>query len=266
MVKAPICVRNGVLWAGSHPQRACFMVCSGKIPNCRYVVQRCLIFAICGMKRHDVAGGAMVAARRIIALSVDADQRLALVEISRSRTEPANRVERARIILAYLEEPSAYAVASAMRVSQQTVTRCLERAAELGVLAAGVLAALDDRARARDGMRGLRWRPEPGLSGWLARSRRNLVIRTSCGPPDCWLRMRAITDRALAIQAWQTWPRERCARSSPRMRSNRTGCVTTWSGAIASSNPKWPRCFASIVRSRCGGRPWVELHRSPPSR
>ena len=84
----------------------------------------------------------MVAARRIIALSVDADQRLALVEISRSRTEPANRVERARIILAYLEEPSAYAVAGAMRVSQQTVTRCLERAAELGVLA-----ALDDRAR-----------------------------------------------------------------------------------------------------------------------
>src|SRR5262244_3251614 len=84
----------------------------------------------------------MVAARRIIALSVEADQRRALVEISRSRTEPANRVERARIILAYLDEPSAYAVARAMRVSQQTVTRCLRRAAELGVLA-----ALDDRAR-----------------------------------------------------------------------------------------------------------------------
>src|SRR5690242_18416655 len=80
--------------------------------------------------------GAMVAARRIIALSVDADQRLALVEISRSRTEPANRVERARIILAYLEEPSAYAVARTMGVSQQTVTRCLERTVELGVLAA----------------------------------------------------------------------------------------------------------------------------------
>src|SRR6516225_9195973 len=87
-------------------------------------------------------GGGMVAARGIIALSVDADQRRALVEISRSRTEPANRVERARIILGYLEEPSAYAVARAMGVSQQTVTRCLERAAELGVLT-----ALDDRAR-----------------------------------------------------------------------------------------------------------------------
>jgi hypothetical protein len=36
--------------------------------------------------------GAMVAARRIIVLSVDADQRRALVEISRSCTESANRV------------------------------------------------------------------------------------------------------------------------------------------------------------------------------
>ena len=75
----------------------------------------------------------MVAARRIIAVSVDADQHRTLVEISRSRTEPANRVERAGIILAYLDEPSAYAVARAIGVSQQTVTRCLQRAAELGV-------------------------------------------------------------------------------------------------------------------------------------
>src|SRR6267154_1204059 len=85
----------------------------------------------------------MVAARRIIAVSIDADQRRALAEISRSRTEPANRVERACIVLAYLDNPSAYAVAGQIGVSQQTVTRCLERAAELGVLA-----ALDDRARA----------------------------------------------------------------------------------------------------------------------
>jgi hypothetical protein len=36
----------------------------------------------------------MVAARRIISLSVDVDQHRALIEIARSRTEPANRVER----------------------------------------------------------------------------------------------------------------------------------------------------------------------------
>jgi len=84
----------------------------------------------------------MVAARRIIALTIDPEQRRALVDISRSRTEATSRVERSRIILAYLDEPSAYAVARRTGVSQQTVTRCLERAAELGVLA-----ALDDRAR-----------------------------------------------------------------------------------------------------------------------
>src|ERR1700719_4122469 len=84
----------------------------------------------------------MVAARRVIALPTDAGQRQRLLEISRSRTEPRGRVERARIIVAYWEEPSAYAVARRAGVTQQTVTRCLERAAELGVIA-----ALDDRAR-----------------------------------------------------------------------------------------------------------------------
>jgi transposase len=85
----------------------------------------------------------MVAPRRVIALPTDAEQRQRLREISRSRTEPTSRVERARIILAYLQDPSAYAVARTMGVAQQTVTRCLERAAELGVIE-----ALDDRPRA----------------------------------------------------------------------------------------------------------------------
>ena len=132
----------------------------------------------------------MVAARRIIALSVEADQRRVLVEISRSRTEPANRVERARIILAYLGEPSAYAVARAMRVTQQTVTRCLGRAAELGVLA-----ALDDRARpgrdARITAEARTW-----LVGLACAKPTESGYPTSCGRPVCWPRMPAITDRA----------------------------------------------------------------------
>ena len=89
------------------------------------------------------SGESMVAPRRVIALPTDAGQRQRLLEISRSRTEPTSRVERARIILAYLEEPSAYEVARTIGVTQQTVTRCLERAAELGVIE-----ALDDRPRA----------------------------------------------------------------------------------------------------------------------
>ena len=57
-------------------------------------------------------------------------------------TEPASRVERARIILAYLEDPSAYGVPQLIGVTHQTLTRCLERAAELGVIE-----ALNDRPR-----------------------------------------------------------------------------------------------------------------------
>ncbi len=88
-------------------------------------------------------GDPVVAPRRVIALPTDAEQRQRLLDISRSRTEPTGRVERARIILAYLQDPSAYAVARTIGVTQQTVTRCLARAAELGVIA-----ALDDRPRA----------------------------------------------------------------------------------------------------------------------
>src|SRR5215472_9917439 len=88
-------------------------------------------------------GDPVVAPRRVITLRTDEEQRQRLLEISRSRTEPTSRVERARIILAYLDDPSAYAVARAIGVTQQTVTRCLERAAELGVIE-----ALDDRPRA----------------------------------------------------------------------------------------------------------------------
>ena len=85
----------------------------------------------------------MAAPRRVIALVMDERQRQQLQEIARSRTEPASRVERARIILAYAAEPSAYAVARTVGVTQQTVTRCLQRAAEVGVIE-----ALDDRPRA----------------------------------------------------------------------------------------------------------------------
>src|SRR6266700_850785 len=95
------------------------------------------------MRGGDWTGGPMVAPRRVIALLTDAEQRRRLLEIARSRTEPTSRVERARIILAYLDDPSAYAVARTIGVTQQTVTRCLERAAELGVIE-----ALDDRPRA----------------------------------------------------------------------------------------------------------------------
>jgi transposase len=65
-----------------------------------------------------------------------------LMAISRSRTEPASRVERAQMLLAYREKPSFFAVGQRLGVHHQTVQRCIERA-----LAYGPLMALDDRPR-----------------------------------------------------------------------------------------------------------------------
>ena len=84
----------------------------------------------------------MGAWRRVIELSIEDGDLVKLTSIARSRTEPASRVERARILLAYRKNPSFFAAGQALGVHHQTVQRCVERA-----LAYGPIAALDDRAR-----------------------------------------------------------------------------------------------------------------------
>jgi transposase len=80
--------------------------------------------------------------RQAIELSIEDEDVARLVTITRSRTEPASRVERARMLLAYRKTPSFFAVAHALGVHHQTVQRCVERA-----VAYGPMAALDDRPR-----------------------------------------------------------------------------------------------------------------------
>jgi hypothetical protein len=80
--------------------------------------------------------------RRAIELAMGEDDVAALEAICRSRSEPASRVERARILLAYGKDPSFFAVGRAVGVHHQTAQRCVERA-----LAYGPMAALDDRPR-----------------------------------------------------------------------------------------------------------------------
>src|SRR3984893_10241856 len=84
----------------------------------------------------------MTARRRAIELSIGEEDLARLVSIARSRTEPASRVERAKMLLAYRKDPSFFAVGQALGVHHQTVQRCVERA-----LAYGPIAALDDRQR-----------------------------------------------------------------------------------------------------------------------
>ena len=84
----------------------------------------------------------MTAWRQVIELAIGEDDLAKLVSITRSRTEAASRVERARMLLAYREDSSFFAVGRALTVHHQTVQRCVERA-----LAYGPMAALDDRPR-----------------------------------------------------------------------------------------------------------------------
>jgi len=84
----------------------------------------------------------MAAWRQAIELSIGTEDLARLVSIGQSRTEPASRVERARILLAYRENPSFFAVGRALGVHHQTVQRCVERG-----LAYGPMMALDDRPR-----------------------------------------------------------------------------------------------------------------------
>ena len=86
--------------------------------------------------------GVMAAWRRAIELSLGDADTAKLRSIAQLRTEPASRVERARILLAYREDPSFFAVGRALGLHHQTVQRCVERA-----VAEGPLAALDDRPR-----------------------------------------------------------------------------------------------------------------------
>ena len=84
----------------------------------------------------------MTTLRRMIELTIKKADLAELAVIARSRTEPASRVERARMLLAYREDPSFFAVGQALGVHHQTVQRCVERA-----VAEGPMAALDDRPR-----------------------------------------------------------------------------------------------------------------------
>jgi len=100
--------------------------------------------------------------RRAIELALSDEDIAALAAISRSRTEPMSRVERARMLLAYHQDPSFFAVAQAAGIHHQTVQRCVERA-----LAYGPMAALDDR-------------PRPGKEPTITAEAKAWVVNLAC--------------------------------------------------------------------------------------
>src|SRR6202158_2954058 len=101
-----------------------------------------LVSGLLHMSRVPIGERIMTAWRRAIELSLGDADTAKLRSIEQSRTERASRVERARILLAYREDPSFFAVSRALGLHHQTVQRCVERA-----VAEGPMAALDDRPR-----------------------------------------------------------------------------------------------------------------------
>jgi transposase len=133
----------------------------------------------------------MAAMRRAIELALGEEDLAALGAIARSRTESASRVERARMLLAYRDEPSFFAVGRAVGAHHQTVQRCVARA-----LAYGAMAALDDR-------------PRPGKEPTITAEAKTWLVSLACrtakdlgDPHELW------TTRLLARHAREQGPNE----------------------------------------------------------
>jgi transposase len=143
-------------------------------------------FAI-GRTRRD----AMAKWRQAVELALTDEEVEVLTALSRSRTEPASRVSRAAILLAYRESPSFWAVGQRVGVHHQTVQRCVERA-----VAYGALAALDDR-------------PRPGKEPTITPEAKTWLVSLACDkakdhgcPHELW------TMRLLARHAREHGPAE----------------------------------------------------------
>jgi transposase len=127
--------------------------------------------------------------RQAIELAMSAEEIESLRTLSRSRSEPARRVQRARMLLAYRGTPSFYGVGRNLGVHHQTVERCVERA-----LAWGPLAALDDR-------------PHPGKEPTITPEAKAWLVSLACDkakehgyPHELW------TTRLLADHARRHGP------------------------------------------------------------
>jgi transposase len=107
----------------------------------------------------------VAAARHVIEVTFTEEELADLERISRSRTEPASRIERARILLTYRQTPSQYAAGRAVGVTHQTVERCVRRALNLGVME-----ALDDS-------------PRSGHPTTITNEAKTFVIDLSCRKP-----------------------------------------------------------------------------------
>src|SRR3982074_932131 len=110
----------------------------------------------------ETRSGIMAGWRGAVEFGMTDEEIERLTALSRSRTEPASRVSRAQMLLAYRKNPSFCAIGQRVGVHHQTVQRCVERA-----LAYGPLAAIDDR-------------PRPGKEPTITAEAKAWVVNIAC--------------------------------------------------------------------------------------
>ena len=183
----------------------------------------------------------MAAPRRVIELAIGADDLSRLEVIARSRTEPASRVERARILLAYRSEPSSTAVGARIGVTHHTVQRCLRRAVRLGVMA-----ALDDS-------------PRPGKPPQITEATKAWLVSLACQkakdfgyPHELWttrlLARHARTHATAAGHACLTHIVQGTVCKILAAHAIKPSAITS-NVATRPSRRKWLRCSASTAKS-----------------
>src|ERR1700756_837568 len=117
----------------------------------------------------------MAAWRRAIELSLGDAEVEKLRSIAQSRTEPANRVERARILLAYREDPSFMRWGKRLDCITKRSSAVSNGPWLRGRCRHWTIAFILARSRPSP------WRPRLGLFRWHAGRPRNWVTRTNWG-------------------------------------------------------------------------------------
>ena len=136
-----------------------------------------------------------------IELSLGEADTAKLRSIAQSRTEPASRVERARILLAYREDPSFFAVGlhSGCIIKQSSAASSAPWPKARWLRWMIALAPVESRRSLP--------RPRHGWCRWHAGRRRNLAIPTNCGQRGFWPATLASMDPRRDMRASPTSPR-----------------------------------------------------------
>jgi hypothetical protein len=186
-------------------------------------------------------GEVIAAWRRAIELSLGDEDAAKLRSIAQSRTEPASRVERARILLAYREDPSFFAVGPGAAPSDRPALRRAAPWWKARWLRSTIVPVPVGNRRSRA-------KPKPNWCPWPVRRRRTWATPTNCGRRGFSPAMPASTDRRRGTPALPIWHRAQFAKSSTAKPSNRPKCDTTWNNAIPILRKRWPRCCAFIAK------------------